>query len=255
MVTNQVTGLRPTTEGGVPKSALLPKPRKRRWEEGALARDRPASTTAGREKFLKETARFRRRSSPVNGGHAAPAIAAARAQPSQSAGPGPPGARQPPRANRPPSPAPSLPAQRPRMRLRQPAARGAAAPLLPPPLPPPPALRPPLPPSRRDAHPQLLEIRHFIPPAGASAVAAPPPAAAKDTAAVSCNILHWGAALDAAAVAAAAPPPPPGPSRDLRGGPAPGARRPRPSRRPQPTVRGLPPERPPRASGGGLSPR
>lgn len=118
------------------KSALLPKPRKRRWEEGALARDRPASTTAGRGKFLKATARFRRRSSPVNGGHAAPAIAAARAPPSQSAGPGPPGARQPPRANRPPSPAPSLPALRPRMRLRQPAARGAAALLLPPPLPP-----------------------------------------------------------------------------------------------------------------------
>lgn len=122
------------------KSALLPTPRKRRWEEGALARDRPASTTAGRGKFLNATARSRRRSSPVNSGHAAPAIAAARAPPSQSAGPGPPGARQPP-GGQPPALARSVPpcaapedAAPPTGRT--PRRRRAAAPASPPPRPP-----------------------------------------------------------------------------------------------------------------------
>lgn len=155
------------------------------------------------------------------------------------------------RAIRPPSPALSLPAQRQTTRLRQPAARPGGAALLPPPLPPPCGLRSP--PRRSPSTPRNPP---FYPARGRLS---------RHRSSARCRQRHrrrllqhpaLGAALDAAAAAAAAPPPPPpppGPSRDLRGSPAPGAHRPRPSRRPQPTARGLPPERPPRASGGGLS--
>lgn len=93
----------------------------------------------------------------------------------------------PPGAIRPPSP-PLCPS--PRCARRHGSANRPHAPAAPRcsrlPSPRPAASAPP-----RDAHPQLLKIRHFIPPAGASAVTVPPPAAANDTAAVSCNILHW----------------------------------------------------------------
>lgn len=82
--------------------------------------------------------------------------------------------------------------------------------------------------SRAPAYPQLLEIRHFIPPAGAAVATAPPPAAANDAAATraataaSSNILHWAPLKTPRPL----PPPPPGPSRDGHGSSAPGARGP-----------------------------
>ena len=91
--------------------------------------------------------------------------------------------------------------------------------------------------SHAPAYPQLLEIRHFIPPAGAAAAAAtaPPPAAANDTAATtaaaaaSSTILHWEP-LKTPRPPPPPPPLPPGPSRDSRRSSAPGERGPAPRR-------------------------
>lgn len=100
--------------------------------------------------------------------------------------------------------------------------------------------------SRAPAYPQLLEIRHFTPPAGAAAAAAtaPPPAAANDAAATtaaaaaSSTILHWAplkTPRPPPPLPLPPPPPPPGPSRDRRGSSAPGARGPRPPAPTRPT--------------------
>lgn len=150
-----------------------------------------------------------------------------------AARPGP-QALRPARPGRPPSPcSPPMtaraPAPRwagtrgsanPSPRSKKVAAGDVASP--PPPLPSPAASAPH---SRAPAYPQLLEIRHFIPPAGAAVATAPPPAAANDAAATraataaSSTILHWAPLKTPRPL----PPPPPGPSRDPHGSSAPGA--------------------------------
>ena len=121
-----------------------------------------------------------------------------------------------------------------------------------PPLPPPPAASALH--SRAPAYPQLLEIRHFIPPAGAAAAAvtAPPPATANNAAATtaaaaaSSTILHWGPLKTPRPPPPL--PPPPGPSRDERWSPAHRRARPRPPN-PQPSARVFRPRAgPPRAA-------
>lgn len=93
--------------------------------------------------------------------------------------------------------------------------------------------RPPLCTPAPPAYPQLFEIRHFTPTAGAAAAAAtaPPPVAANDAAAAttaaaaSSTILHW-APLKTPRPPPPPPSPPPGPSRDRRESSAPSARGP-----------------------------
>lgn len=100
--------------------------------------------------------------------------------------------------------------------------------------------------SRASAYPQLLEIRHFIPPAGAAAAAAtaPPPVATNDaaaattaTAAASSTILHWAPLKTPRPLPP--PPPPSPPARHVIGAEAPPQVRTAP-----PTQRSRPPSPP-----------